>query len=276
MPAAAEDGFADYRGADDLAVEHDGEADADVLAGGVGEALAARGIEAEGDHRLIVPRIKGRLGVDQGVAADHDPFADQVHAGAAVGQELVGRGQEFGTRRHPPGQGIGKGRLLVHQMEGHLGGLAEQALHPLRIVDAGKLHQDAVVALTLDGGFAHARFIDAPAHDLDRLFDRRRTPVADGLVGEAEGDAPAVAELGLGRLRVYLAHQLARLLGAGRVPDGDGDGVALDAQAPIADTRLAQGARARTRRGRESPSTWRNRPWGSARPVTCLCRRTGP
>ena len=58
---AAQDRLADLRGADHLVVEHDRQMLADVLAGGVAEALAADGVEAEGDHRrVLLERAAGR------------------------------------------------------------------------------------------------------------------------------------------------------------------------------------------------------------------------
>ena len=56
-----------------------------------------------------------------------------------------------------------------------LGGLAEQFLQPLRILQAGHLDQDAVGALALDRRLDGAELVDAPLDDFHRLPDGWRT-----------------------------------------------------------------------------------------------------
>ena len=60
---------------------------------------------------------------------------------------------------------------LVDHLEGQLGGLAENVLQPLRILQARHLDQDAVGALALDDRLGGAEFVDAPADHFDRLGD---------------------------------------------------------------------------------------------------------
>ena len=58
----------------------------------------------------------------------------------SFGLSCIGRNSSPGGGG-PPAVGVGR---LVHQLEGHVRGLAEQLLDPVRIADAGKLHDDAV------------------------------------------------------------------------------------------------------------------------------------
>ena len=144
--AAAEDRLADHRRADHLVVEHDRERLADILARRVAEAPRAGRVEPEADHRLVV--LEGRLRVDQRVAADHDArlARHRPSAPAAVPRSSsAGRISSPGGRR--PRRASSTRHAGVDQLEGQLGGLAEQRLDVLGIVDAGQLDQDAVLRL---------------------------------------------------------------------------------------------------------------------------------
>ena len=63
-------------------------------------------------------------------------------------------------------------------------GLAEQLLDPVRVLDAGQLHDDAALALAGDLRIDHARLVDPPAHDLDRLLHRRRSRASCSATGD--------------------------------------------------------------------------------------------
>ena len=54
-------------------------------------------------------------------------------------------------------------------MECQLGGGADQIFNALRVFDTGKLHQNTVIALTLDGGFFCTGFVNPAADNLDGL-----------------------------------------------------------------------------------------------------------
>ncbi len=108
----------------------------------------------------------------------------------AVRRGLVGRHQLVARRRAPALRLLGR-MVGVDQLEGQLGGLADQLLDALGIAHARQLDQDAVLALALDGRLAHAGLVDAPAHDLDRLVDGGRGAVAQRLLGEVERDMVA-------------------------------------------------------------------------------------
>ncbi len=58
--------------------------------------------------------------------------------------------------------------------------LAEKLLDAFRIADAGKLHHDPQFALLRDLRIDHPGRVDSPAHDLDRLLQRRSRPAAQG------------------------------------------------------------------------------------------------
>src|SRR5262249_20102098 len=73
---------------------------------------------------------------------------------------------------------------VVDHLEGQLGGLAEYVLQPLRVLQAGHLYDDAVVALTLDHRLGGAELVDALADDLDRLSHRRVDTIIQTFVGE--------------------------------------------------------------------------------------------
>ena len=79
-------------------------------------------------------------------------------------------------------------------MEGQLGGLSDQRLQALRITEAGRLDQDAVVALPLDRRLGGAQFVDAAVDDLDRLLDDTANPLCQAGVGIDEADQTIVGD----------------------------------------------------------------------------------
>ena len=88
----------------------------------------------------------------------------------------------------PPGRASWSTRWKVRRAV-----LAQDVLHPLGIVDARQLHDDPVVALALNGRFAHAGFVDPAADDLDRLRDRVGE-LAPRLIAQLTGP-PVVGDL---------------------------------------------------------------------------------
>src|SRR5262249_20921699 len=149
---------------------HDREGLADILLRGVAKAFSADAVEAEADHWLVV--LERRLGIDQHVAADDDPLAQEVvWRLPRTGRALLAR-QDFAPPRHSAATSVLDRHRLVYQLEGQLCRLAEQRLHMLRIIDAGQLDKDPVLPLALDCRFLGAGLVDAAADDLDRLVDR--------------------------------------------------------------------------------------------------------
>ena len=165
--AAAKDRLADPRRADHLAIEHDRQQLTDMLAGHGAELARPSRVEMKAHDWLVL--LIGRLGVGQTGAADLDPFADHDLALAA----MLGARQQLVAGRQTAGQRLIQRGVQIDQMEGQLGGLAEQALDTLRVLLTRHLDQDPVVALALDGRLAGADRIDPPAHDLERLAERR-------------------------------------------------------------------------------------------------------
>ena len=239
---AAHDRFADDRGADDLAVENDGEGPADVLLGDLAELSGAGDVEAETDHRPAL--FDGRLGVDEVIAGDHDPFLHHIFDGAAGRRvDLVVGGQDFGARRRPASARpyLGRRHRGVDETEIHLGGLAQQPLDPFRIVDARQLHDDAVAALALDRRLGGAEFVDAPAHDLDRLGDDLVAALGYRLFRIAHTDLAAAIALDHGA-GFGLPGHARRAVHIGEIAHPEGGRLALDAELAITDLSSSQNA----------------------------------
>ncbi len=93
-------------------------------------------------------------------------------------------------------------RVLVDELEFELGGLAEQRLELVGILQAGHLHHDPRIALADDRRFARAQFVDPLADHFGGAFHR----IADSLVGAflRGGEDHAVAVLDR---HVPFAHQ---------------------------------------------------------------------
>src|SRR5882757_6072123 len=166
LPGAAEDGFADDRRGDYLVVEHDGEGTADIFLGDLGEFARTRGVEAEAHDRLAGALVEGRLRVGQVGALDDDLLVDQ-HRNLLLAFSFI---EQFGIRRHATLHGLLRVHGLVDQPELELGGLADQFDQAPWIAEARHLHQDAIDALALDGGFDQAELVDPLFDDRDRLL----------------------------------------------------------------------------------------------------------
>ncbi len=235
--AAAEDRFADNRRADHLVVEHDREGFPHVLARHVAEALAAGGVEFEADHRLVV--LERCLRVGQHVAADHDPFPDEIGVGtAAIAASLLGS-EDFVARRQPAAACLIEGDGAIDELEGELGGPPEQRLDVLGIVDPRQLDEDAILTLALDRRLFSPGLVDAPADDLDRLFDRLPAARLSGDLGELHRAGAVAADLDA-QVGVDLGERLPRVVDAVGIADREHDRVAFDIEPGIADLRIAQ------------------------------------
>ena len=140
----------------------------------------------------------------------------------------------------------------LHQVEGELRRLADERLQALRIAEAGRLDQDAVVALALDARLGRAELVDAAVDDLDRLVDDAAHALgqAGGRIGEADEavvgdrqvelvDGAAAEEAGVQRVAQRL-QALARIVELVEVADAELHRLALDAEAGIADARLLE------------------------------------
>ena len=188
-------------------------------------------------------------GVGQAVARNHDPALHEHRRLDLFGAAIRQIGQQFIANRRRARGRIGG---FVHQLEAHLGGLAQDGLEPVGILQARHLHQDAVIALPLDGGLLGAHGIDAPAHHFDRLFQNLLLGLGLVGIGHVQGDH-AIGRLG--HVIFFGAHRQDRTRDVGievgdqglgfvitrRIGHLDGDGVALGDEIGIADMRLAEG-----------------------------------
>ena len=146
-----------------------------ILRRRLAEALRAADVEAEIDDRLVGALSKA------GCASVRSPPSTMTR-------------RSTGTRWPPAsrdGQQVDVGRARLRQhAELELGGLAEDLLQPLRILQARHLDEDAVGALALDVRLGRAERVDAAADDLDRLIDGAADPLVDAGVGIGELDQP--------------------------------------------------------------------------------------
>ena len=127
----------------------------------------------------------------------------------------------------------------VDQLKGQLGGAAEQCLDVLGIVDAGQLHENAVLPLALDRRLLDPGLVDAAADDLDRLVDRLAPP-GFGRHG-AEADRPgSVGRDRHGQVRIDLGQRLSRIVDALGLADLEHDRVVFDREPGIADVGVEQ------------------------------------
>ena len=137
LARAAGDRRQNARRRDHLVVEHDGEEAADILRGDIAEFLRAADVEAEIDDRLAAALlIEAGLRVGQILALHHDLLLDGDLA------LLIGLVELLDLRRVLA--------RLGDEAEFELRRLAENGLELLGVLQAGHLHEDAVVALTLD------------------------------------------------------------------------------------------------------------------------------
>ena len=160
------------------------------LAGVLVDRDARGGHVAPGDRRLLLDEER------------HLPLL----AGLLVHPALV---EDLGARRRPgPQRGLRVG-ALVHHLELEQRGLADEGLGARRILHARELHQDAVLALLLDGRLGDAELVDAVADGLEPLAHRqiadvlglarleRQHHAAGGLIGflPVEGGQDLVGRL---------------------------------------------------------------------------------
>ena len=132
------------------------------------EAQRALLVEAEADDGLVV-LVETGLRVGQ-VGAIDGGAARGLHPKYLLGLLLQRQGLAFLRRILVCAGGL----FLAEQLEGQLGGAADDILHLIGILHAGQLDGDAVLALLLDGRFDGAQGIDAVLDDLQGLADGER------------------------------------------------------------------------------------------------------
>ncbi len=145
-------GDEDARRRNHLAVEHDGERLADIVAGHLPEALAAAQVEAEIDVGFAGAAVEAGLRVDEILARHHHALLDRDRARTVrLRQRLVVAGRLAGVGDEP---------------ELELGGGAEQVLQLRRVLQARHLDEHAVGALLLDVGLLGAGAVQAAVRAL--------------------------------------------------------------------------------------------------------------
>src|SRR5262249_45133873 len=129
--------------------------------------------------------------------------------------------QDFVARRHlAAARVVDRGRR-VDQLEGQLGGAAQQRLDVLGIVDPGQLDKDAILPLALDRRLLGAGLVDPAADDLDRLVDRLLPARLRRLLGKAHRPGAGGGDLD-GEVAVDLAERGAGILDTVAVADRKG------------------------------------------------------
>ena len=129
------------------------------------------------DDRLVGLLVEAGLRVAQVLAGHQRRFVDHVRPTP---------GSSFDGKTTVPGFGCGGcvgSTCRLHHVESELRRLADERLQARRVAEAGRLDQDAVVALPLDARLGRAELVDAAVDDLDRL--RRRCRAAAASAGVA-------------------------------------------------------------------------------------------
>src|SRR5579864_2087042 len=201
--ARVADPRADHRRRDDLAVEDDGQAGADVLAGQRRERPGAVRREVELDDRLV-HLAELRPGAAQVPPGHRAALLDRVEQrrGAAGVAVAPLRGDDLDVVGHPAAEVLhdvlaGDRMSPVLRVDGDAefeeGGVLDQLAHAIEVVDSRQLHDDAVAAGGLDDRFGDAVGVDAVADGLHRLVDRLVAQLGD--VGGEHLEDHAVAPL---------------------------------------------------------------------------------
>src|SRR3546814_2450004 len=99
----------------------------------------------------------------------------------------------------------------------------EQILDPLRVVDARKLDENALVALLLDDRLRDAGLVDPPADDLDRLVERVLATLGYGFFGVGEAEVHPVRDVHH-EGRIDVRQLLSRCRGIGGITQAERDG----------------------------------------------------
>ena len=131
-----------------------------------------------GDDRLLVDQVKAAL-----VAARLGARLDELEV---LGDLPCLGGQQRGLRRGP----------AVDQRKLQEGGVLDEVLDALGVVDPGQLHEDPVGALPRDQRLGNAELVDAVADGLHGLGDRIVLELAARGVLQREGPLAAAGAVG--------------------------------------------------------------------------------
>ena len=205
-------------------------------------------VEAERNGPLIALLIKRRLGIGEILTRNDDPVLDQVRHGRIVG----GIHHRRASRRATVDRFLHR-HGLIHHLEGQLGGLAENVLETLRILQARHLNQNAVRALALDDRLGGAEFVDAAADHFNRLLNGGAGAIGDAGIGQRQTEQAllrlvqrqfrhtAGAEQAGRDRRGQAFERRARSIDLLRITNPHLNGAVGAGKAGIADPRIAQG-----------------------------------
>ena len=185
LPAAAQDRFPDLRSGNHLVIKDDREKFADILLGGLAEALCAFCVETERNHRLARALIECRLRVDEVFTRNDDPVLDEMR-----NRRIVHRIKNGRACRRPPFDRLLYRHGLIDHLERQLCRLAENVLKALRILKTRDLDENTVYALALDDRFGRAELVDAAADNFDRLRDGGTGPIRNSTFRERKPQQP--------------------------------------------------------------------------------------
>ena len=204
-----------------------------MLACRAAELARADRVEAEADHRL--PVLEGLLGIDQALARNADALFDEIV------DDLPERVRALVPARAGRRSGRRVRIALVQQVEGELGGLREQVLDRVRVVHAGKLHDDAVQAVALDRRLPEPEFVQAYAQDFQSLLDGGALDIDDDFLWIFQPCRAGIVDIDCHQT-VPFGDKPPGAVDIPRLPQGKHHGVAAHAEPAIADALVAQAA----------------------------------
>ncbi len=230
LAAATDDRLVDDGSCQHLAVEHDGEGPADIVAGDFSKLACAERIEGKVDNRLVRPLIEANLGVRKSLAGKRDTALHRISV------VVVGARQDINAAR----RGLGQVRGLIDHVEAHLGGRAKELAQACRVLETRELDKNAVCADALDQRFGDTDGINAPADDLEALLDRLGHAVGNARLGQRDRNDIAIRrdlDLGSGTAEADRADRRCQFLQfrldlfpISRIGKRHGDRIAADAR----------------------------------------------
>ena len=186
---------------------------------------------------MLVLRIKARLGIGQVFAGQDDLLFD--NHGLAVALEKA-----LGAKWHGAIVVLGSSSFgaVFDQAHFQRGGTTQNVLGLGRVLNARKLHHDAVNALLLDHRLGHAQFVDPVVQRHHVLLERLVLNAARGLGldGGAQLVVGAVGGFHHLKVRNLVLDQVFGRCERGRIAKPDFDHVAVAGNAAVADVLFTQ------------------------------------
>ena len=187
---------------------------------------------------LLRLAVKTGLGVGQVLAGQDDLLFDHHRLAIAL-QKALGAKRHWATARLSRA-GVG---TFVDHADFQGGGAAQDVFGLGRVLHAGQLHHDAVLALLLDHRLGHAKFVDAVVQSGDVLLERLLLHQARGHGLDAGDHFEAVGLWGLhrGQVREFGLDQAFARLQHGGVAKADFHCLAAAADAAVAHSFVTKG-----------------------------------